>query len=99
MLVEACYIVRIVHHEAITQNPNVIPYMMSLGGQSFASAYLAIGTAFGCATSASLCAKSTTPTNTVSPQPFFESALAGTGYCNGFSSCTGAVVSKQAANF
>jgi hypothetical protein len=99
MLVEVGYIGRLVHHEYIMQNPNVIPYMMSAGGQSFQSAYLAIETAFGCATSASLCAKSTTPTNTVAPQPFFEQALGGTGYCTGYSSCTAAVVAKQASNF
>ncbi len=72
MLIEVGYIGRLIHHEYIMENPNVIPYMMSLGGQSFASAYLAIEGAFGCTTSASLCAKSTTPTATVSPQPFFE---------------------------
>jgi hypothetical protein len=99
MMVEVGYIGRLIHHEYIMQNPNVIPYMMSLGGQSFSAAYLAIEGAFGCTTSASLCAKSTTPTNSVAPQPFFEQALAGTGYCNGFSSCTAAVVSKQASNF
>ena len=80
------------------QNPNVVPYMMSLGGQSFQSAYLAIEGAFGCATSASLCAKSAVPTN-VPTQPFFEAALAGTGYCNTYSSCTAAVIAKQASNF
>jgi Carboxypeptidase regulatory-like domain len=99
MMVEVGYIGRLIHHEYIMQNPNVIPYMMSLGGQSFSAAYLAIEGAFGCTTSASLCAKSTTPTNSVAPQPFFEQALAGTGYCTGFSSCTAAVVSKQASNF
>jgi hypothetical protein len=98
MLVEAGYIGRLIHHEYIMQNPNVIPYMMSLGGQSFQSAYLAVEGAFGCATSASLCAKSATPT-AVPTQAFFETALAGTGYCTGYSSCTAAVVSKQAANF
>ena len=99
MLVEVGYIGRLIHHEYIMQNPNVIPYMMSLGGQSFASAYLAVEGAFGCTTSASLCAKSATPTNSVSVQPFFESALGGTGYCTGYSSCTAAVVAKQASNF
>jgi Carboxypeptidase regulatory-like domain len=98
MLVEVGYIGRLIHHEYIMQNPNVIPYMMSLGGQSFQSAYLAVEGAFGCTTSASLCAKSATPT-AVPTQAFFETALAGTGYCTGYSSCTAAVVSKQATNF
>jgi hypothetical protein len=107
MLIEVGYIGRLVHHEYIMQNPNVIPYMMSLGGQSFQSAYLAVEGAFGCATSASLCSATaakagTKPTSVnpnVAPQPFFENALAGTGYCTGYSSCTAAVVAKQASNF
>jgi hypothetical protein len=33
----------------------------------------------------------------VTPQPFFEKALAGTGYCTGFSSCTAAVVANEGA--
>ncbi|MBV9145873.1 MAG: carboxypeptidase regulatory-like domain-containing protein, partial [Acidobacteria bacterium] len=32
-------------------------------------------------------------------QPFFETALAGTGYCNNFANCTTAVVNKQFNNF
>jgi hypothetical protein len=107
MLIEVGYIGRLVHHEYIMENPNVIPYMMSLGGQSFQSAYLAVEGAFGCATSASLCSATaakagTKPTSVnpnVSPQPFFENALGGTGYCTGYSSCTAAVVAKQASNF
>src|SRR5260370_41940015 len=84
-----------------------MPNMMSLGGASFASACPAIESAFGSATSASLCSataakagtKSTSVNPSVAPQPFFESALGGTGYCNGYSSCTAAVVAKQATNF
>jgi hypothetical protein len=98
MMIEVGYIGRLVHHEYIMENPNVIPYMMSLGGQSFASAYLAIEGAYGCATSASLCAKSANPTN-VPAQPFFEAALAGTGYCNTYANCTAAVIAKQGTNF
>ncbi len=33
----------------------------------------------------------------VTPQPFFETALKGTGYCAGFSSCTAAVVKNEGA--
>jgi hypothetical protein len=101
MLVEVGYIGRLIHHEYIQENPNSIPYMLSLGGQNFESAYLAIEGALGCATSASLCAKSTTPTATISAQPFFEAALGGPGsaYCTGYNSCTAAVVAKQASKF
>ena len=99
MLVEVGYIGRLIHHEYIMLNPNQVPYNLSLGGQTFESAYDVIETAFGCATSASLCAKSAAPT--VSPQPFFEAALGGAGsaYCAAFSSCTAAVVSKQSSRF
>jgi hypothetical protein len=99
MLIEVGYIGRQIKNELETLNPNAVPYMLSQGGQSFESAYVAIESAFGCTTSASLCAKSTTPTN-ITPQPFFETALGGTGstYC-GSTSCTQAVVNKQAANF
>jgi hypothetical protein len=109
MLVEVGYIGRLIHHEYIMLNPNTIPYMMTLGGQSFQSAYLAVEGAFGCTSSASLCATTaakagTKPTSVnpiVAPQPFFENALGGVGsvYCTGYSSCTAAVVAKQATNF
>jgi hypothetical protein len=98
MLVEVGYIGRLIHHEYMQLNPNVVPYMLSLGGQSFASAYGAVEQAFGCTVSASQCSKSATPTTTITPQPFFEAALAGS-YCNGYTSCTAAVVAKQASNF
>jgi len=109
MLLEVGYIGRLVHHEFNQVNPNSVPYMLTLGGQSFQSAYLAIETAFGCTTSASLCSvttakagtKSTSVNPVVPPQPFFEAALGGatSPYCSAYSSCTAAVVAKQASNF
>jgi hypothetical protein len=109
MLVEVGYIGRLIHHEFNQMNPNSVPYMMTLGGQSFESAYLAVETAFGCTTSASLCSvttskagtKTTSVNPTVAPQPFFEAALGGptSAYCSAYSSCTAAVVAKQASNF
>jgi hypothetical protein len=107
MLVEVGYIGRLVHHEYTMLNPNSVPYMFSQGGQTFASAYAAIETAFGCASSASACTAATSKATsktpiypTVSPQPFFEAALGGitSAYCSGYSSCTAAVVAKQASN-
>jgi Carboxypeptidase regulatory-like domain len=104
MLVEVGYIGRLIHHEFAPINIDSVPYMMSLGGQSFANAYAAIETAFGCATSAGLCstttAKATAKTPvypSVSAQPFFETALAGS-YCAGYANCTTAVVQKEATN-
>ncbi len=105
MLIEVGYIGRIIHHEFQPYNLNTVPYMMSLGGQSFASAYAAVETAFGCATSAGLCSTTTAAATAKSPvyptvaaQPFFETALAGTGYCSGYANCTTAVVHKEAGH-
>jgi hypothetical protein len=102
MLVEVGYIGRLIHHEFNQVNPNSVPYMLSVNGQSFEAAYVAIETAFGCTTSASLCAKSPIPTG-IAAQPFFESALGGpnSSFCSKYASCTAALVSnsKYAAYF
>jgi hypothetical protein len=105
MLIEVGYIGRIIHNEFQPYNLNTVPYMMSLGGQSFASAYAAMETAWGCASSAGQCSAATTAATaktpvypSVSPQAFFETALAGTGYCTGFANCTTAVVHKEASH-
>ena len=82
--------------------------MFSYGGQTFESAYAAIETGFGCTSSASACSAATSKATgktpiypNVSPQPFFEAALGGpsSAYCSGYSSCTAAVIAKQASNF
>ena len=106
VLVEVGYIGRLIHNEYLAININSVPYMMSQGGQTFASAYAAVETSFGCATSSGLCNANTAAATgkvkvfpTVAPQPFFEAALAGTGYCNGYANCTTAVVQKEASNF
>jgi hypothetical protein len=97
VFLEVGYIGRRITHEYQPININGVPHMMTLGGQSFAKAYAAVETALGCATSFAACG--TGSAAAVPPQPFFETALAGTGYCTGFSSCTAAVVSKQLGNF
>ena len=99
-ILELGYIGRRITHEYQPVNINAVPYMMTLGGQTFAQAYAAVETAMGCATSYNLCnAHSTAAGIVVTPQPFFENALANTGYCTGFANCTAAVVSKQFGNF
>ena len=99
MLVEVGYIGRLIHHEYIMENPNQIPYQLSIGGQSFVSAYDAIETALGCTVSASQCSKSTGVT--VGAQPFFEAALGGptSSYCSADANCTAAVLRKQGSKF
>jgi len=96
-LFEIGYIGRWVHHEYQPINLNAVPYMMSAGGQSFEAAYAVVEKAMGCATSAAQCGAAGVPN--VPAQPFFESALAGTGYCNGYANCTAAVVNQEFSNF
>ncbi|MGC1087952.1 MAG: carboxypeptidase-like regulatory domain-containing protein, partial [Candidatus Acidiferrum sp.] len=128
-MVEFGYIGRLIRNEYQPLNINAVPYMMTLGGQTFAKAYAAVETSIGCATSVLACGAnipaakicsancgSNNPTlspnpaytayfNALPAQPFFETALAGTGYCNGsyagvaFSSCTAAAALGEAANF
>jgi hypothetical protein len=97
VLLEVGYIGRRITHEYQPININAVPYMMTLGGQSFASAYAAIETAMGCATSFAACNNASVGTTNVAPQPFFEAAM-NPAYCAGFASCTAAVVSKQFGN-
>jgi Carboxypeptidase regulatory-like domain len=97
-LVELGYIGRRITHEYQPININAVPYMMTLGGQRFDKAYANLVLQYcggiaglaggGCAANAAV----------VTPQPFFEAALAGTGYCNGFTSCTAAVAANEGAS-
>ena len=92
---EVGYIGRRITHEYLPININSVPYMTTMGGQQFANAYKNVVLQYcggfagmaggGCAQNASA----------VTPQPFFEAALANTGYCNGASSCTAAMVAKE----
>src|ERR1043166_1693283 len=98
VLLEVGYIGRRITHEYQPININAVPYMMTLGGQSFAKAYAAVETAMGCATSFAACKPATTDTTAVTPQPFFEAAM-NPAYCVGFASCTAAVVANEFGNF
>ncbi len=62
-----------------------VPYMMKQGGQTFAQAYQGLYNALS---------QNKTPT----PQPFLETALKGSSYCQGFSSCTAAVAANESGN-
>jgi hypothetical protein len=110
MIVEVGYIGRLIHHEYIMKDPNPVPYMLSLGGQSFEAAWLAVEGAFGCTSSQSQCQTMATPTAAnIAPQPFFENALGGatSTYCTtnaagkptAYGSCTAAVIAKQTSAF
>jgi len=94
---EVGYIGRWIDHEYLPLNLNAVPYMITKGGQTFAKAYantvigycgngdprnLGGGNCIGNAAA-------------VAPQPFFEAALSGTGYCNSFANCTQAVIANE----
>ncbi len=95
---EMGYLGRWIHNEYLGINVNAVPYMMTLGGQRFDKAYANMVLQYcgginglrggGCANNAAA----------VTPQPFFETALRGTGYCNGFANCTQAVIANEGVN-
>ncbi len=87
---EVGYIGRIINNEASNVNIDAVPYMTTLGGQTFAQAYAN--------TYLSLCGAAyctTTPSAANVPvQPFFEAALGGanSSFCKTSSSCTAALI-------
>ena len=83
---EVGYIGRIIRNELMSINLDSVPYMTTLGGQTFANAFAQTYFAVNAG-------------GTPATQPFFEAALGGTAgaYCAGFASCTAAVASKNAA--
>ncbi len=97
MLLEVGYIGRRITHEYQPINLNAVPYMMTLGGQQFQKAYANVEVALGCNISYAACGAGGKPT-ALAPQAFFETALAGTGYCNGYVNCTTAVANKEFGN-
>ena len=98
MSMEMGYIGRWIKNEYMPVNINAVPYMMTLGGQRFDKAYANMVLQYcgginglrggGCAGNVAA----------VTPQPFFEAALAGTGYCDHFANCTQAVASNEGGN-
>ena len=101
IILEVGYIGRRITHEFQPININAVPYMMTLGGQSFEQAYANVEKAMGCTISVDACNNATAATTIAAlpAQQFFETALASTGYCNGFANCTDAVVTKQFSRF
>jgi Carboxypeptidase regulatory-like domain len=99
---EVGYIGRRITNEYEPTQLNAVPYMMTLGGQQFKQAYATTvlqycGGVQGLAGGG--CGGAAGPqAGNVQPQPFFETALAGTGYCTGFTNCTQAVVANEGAN-
>jgi hypothetical protein len=100
MSVEVGAISRWIHNELQNMNINSVPYMMTKGGQQFQAAYAAVEKAMGCTTSVAACSTATPATTlaALTSQPYFEAALAGTGYCTP-GNCTAAVVANEFGNF
>lgn len=84
LLIEAGYIGRRIRDEFQEINIDAVPYMTTLGGQSFANAYAALYNQLNSGAVAP------------SAQPFFEAALGGanSAYCAKFASCTAAVAAN-----
>jgi hypothetical protein len=94
---ELGYIGRRVTHEYQPINVNAVPYMMTVGGQRFDKAYANLVMQY-CGGNAGLAGGNCVGNvGAVTPQPFFENALAGTGYCNvaGAANCTQAVAINE----
>jgi len=95
--VEFGYIGRKYSHDLQSININAVPYMMTMGGQTFAKAFGQMvwqycGGATGLAGGG--CAGNLAA---VTSQPFFTAAL-NPAYCAGFANCTQAVASNEAGN-
>ena len=101
--VELGYIGRRITHEFQPFDLNTVPYMMTVGGQTFANAYKNVVLQY-CGGVAGLggggCngdGKGNPNPAAVTPQPFFETALKGTGYCAP-GTCTATVVANEGTN-
>jgi hypothetical protein len=83
MIVELGYTGRWVKHIYTGVDINDVPWMMKLGGQTLAQAWDALSVASAAG-------------KTPAVQPWFETALKGSSFCGGFSSCTAAVAAQTA---
>jgi len=94
---ELGYIGRKITHEYLPLDINAVPYMMTMGGQRFDKAYATVVQQY-CGGLTGLgggnCAGNA---GAVTPQPFFETALAGTGYCTP-GNCTATMVANEGGN-
>ena len=101
---EVGYIGRRITHEYLPLDVNAVPYMMTMGGQTFANAYknTVLGLCGGVAGLAGGGCNGDGNGNpnpaAVTAQPFFETALAGTGYCT-TGNCTATVAANEVGNF
>ena len=85
VIVEVAYVGKWSKHLYQGLDLNNVPWMMTLGGQSFAKAYAALWKA------------DQAGQTTIAAQPFFENALTGSPYCAGFANCSSAVLANEGA--
>jgi hypothetical protein len=97
ILAEAGYIGRRINNEVEYYSFTSVPYMMTLGGQSFANAWKSIMVATNYGTAKLTACGGAVTTNCFNSQPFFEAALR-PGYCAGFANCTDAFVQANSNN-
>ncbi len=97
MMIEVGYLGRLSRGIDQMINLDAVPYMTTLGGQTFAQAFASLYTV--------LCGGSYPCPNTVSPsgvpvQPFFEAAFGGpnSSYCSKYSSCTVAFATNNTSS-
>jgi hypothetical protein len=90
MSLEVGYVGRRIRNELQARNLDAVPYMTTLGGQTFADAYAK--TFFATPGTGTLATTFVAPA-----QPFFETALGGanSAYCAGYVNCTSAVTAKN----
>jgi len=86
MILEVAYVGKWSKHLFQGMDLNDVPWMMTLGGQSFAKAY------------ANLWAADHAGQTSIAAQPFFENALKGSSYCAGFTNCSSAVLANEGGN-
>ena len=86
ILAEAGYIGRRITNEIQYYSYTNVPYMMTMGGQTFANAWKSVMVATNYGTNLS----------NIPSQPFFEAALK-PGYCTGSANCTTAFVKNNAS--
>jgi hypothetical protein len=87
ILIEAGYLGQRSRREQNAYNLDSVPYMTTLGGQTFANAFANLYTEMSSG-------------QTVQAQPFFENVMGGptSPFCGAFTSCTAAVAAKQKTN-
>src|ERR1700676_743231 len=97
ILAEAGYIGRRINNEVEYYSFTSVPYMMTLGGQSFANAWknIMVATNYG-TTNLVQCGGAVT-TGCFNSQPFFEAALK-PAYCGSIGKCTNAFVQANSNN-